>query len=232
MSDNNGRRMVVPHLFFPNIEWQESDYAHLQARLDLFSDFVLLSKVRDGQITEKFLVDPLEVTAALSGLEINSGLLPRACLFWGRKEGQDCLGLYLEPQLWPVTIHGERESWQVPLPGLVFVGHGFNYSLWAVNQRPTRLDTALYRAPTPNVHQHVCQGNAPFPQAGPETIWQAVDIFFTSRFNRDLSDGKSRHYPGCVLDHWRALWQAGVEEYPLNDLIPAQQTLKEVIYAA
>lgn len=250
MSDQTvAARRVVPNLFYPQLAWQESDYARLQARLDCYSDFLVLSKYRAGQVTEKFLVDPVELTAALSSLPLASGLLPRDCLAWGRQEGQEFLAVYLEPQVRLVTVQGEEpppppepvegggrsassgQAWRVPLPGLIFAGWGYRYRLWAVPQRPVSLASRLYRAPCPNVYHNVCQGSAPFPQASAATLWQAVEIFFSSTFNRDLSDGKSRAYPGCILDQWRALAEQGAEVYPLADLIPAQETLGEVLDA-
>jgi PRTRC genetic system protein B len=221
---------AIPDLVYPALEWADEDYAHLQARLDLYTDFVLLSKFQSGQVTEQYLVDPVEVATALAGINLNSGLLPRETLFWSRVNGQDRLGVYLPPQVWLVTIRDQAEAWRVPLPGLVFVGQGYDYSLWAVTERPTTSATPLYLAPCPNVHpEGVCRGNAPFPKAAPATIWQAVDAFFSSRFNRDLSNQKSQAYPDCVLDQWQALYEAEAETYPLADLVQTHLTLGRLI---
>jgi hypothetical protein len=222
----------VPDLIFPHIKWRDDDHASLEGRLDLFTDFIVLSKFRKGEVTEQYVVDPAEMAAAIAGISLNSGLLPHDCLFWSKKDGYDRLGIYIPPQVWPVVVRGEAQAWRVPLPGLVFVGHDYDYSLWAVAERPADRRAPLYLAPCPNVHpQGVCRGNVPFPRAGTTTVWQAVEAFFASKFNRDLSDGKSRAYPNCVLDQWQALHQAGAETYPLDDLILTNLTLGRLIDA-
>lgn len=229
-SPGDGHPAAVPDLIYPNIQWQEEDYARLEGRLDLFSDFLVLTKYRAGVVSERYAVDPAEVAAALSGLDLSSGLLPAACLFWSKKGGRDRLGVYVEPQIWPVTVRGEAETWRVPLPGLVFTGCDYNYSVWAVNERPADRRTPLYMAPCPNVHpEGVCRGNAPFPRAATHTIWQAVEVFFSSRFNRDLSARKSRAHPACVLDQWRALNESGADVYPPDDLVQTNITFGRLL---
>jgi PRTRC genetic system protein B len=221
---------AIPDLVYPTITWADEDYAHLQARLDLFDDFITLSKFHKGQVTEQYIVDPVEVATALAGINLNSGLLPQDTLFWSRVNGQERLGVYVPPQVWLVTVRDQAQAWRVPLPGLVFVGCGYDYSVWAVTERPTATTTPLYMAPCPNVQpEGVCQGNAPFPRAGPATIWQAVDVFFSSRFNRDLSNQKSKAYPDCILDQWQALYEAEAQTYPLADMVQTHLTIGRLI---
>ncbi len=229
--NNNGRGLsALPDLIYPTIQWGEADYAHLQARVDFYDDFLLLAKYRQGEVTEQYLVDPTELAAVLAGLTLHSGLLPQGCLFWSKVQGSDRLAIYLPPQVWPVTVRAEATAWRVPLPGLIFIGHDYDYSVWAVQDYPTDDQTPLYLAPCPNVHPAgVCRGNAPFPRASPTTIWHAVDIFFSSKFNRDLSNQKSQAYPDCILDQWRALHEAEVESYPLTDLVETNLTLRRLI---
>jgi len=228
---SNGRVLTaIPDLIYPAIQWGESDYVRLQARIDCYDDFLMLAKYRQGEVTEQYLVDPAELAAVLAGINLHSGLLPRDCLFWSKLRGYDRLGIYLPPRVWPVTIRDEGQAWRVPLPGLVLTGHEYDYSVWAVKDYPTDENTPLYLAPCPNVHpEGVCRGSAPFPQAGPATIWHAVDIFFSSKFNRDLSNQKSKKYPTCVLDQWRSLHEAGAETYPLDDLVNTNLTLRRLI---
>ena len=230
----NGRRagtglnglVAIPDLIYPQIRWNDDDYARLEARLDLYTDFIVLSKFFAGEVSEKYVVDPVEVAAALAGVDLGSGLLPENCLFWSKRDGWERLGLYLPPRTWLVAVRNEAQAWRIPLPGLVFIGHEYNYSLWAVAERPTGGQTPLYLAPCPNVSlAGVCRGNAPFPRAGTQTIWQAAEVFFSSKFNRDLSNSKSKAYPVCVLDQWRALNQTGAESYPMEDLVPTRLTL-------
>lgn len=229
VSVSNGL-VAIPDLIYPQIKWHDDDYARLEGRLDLYTDFVVLSKFFAGEVTEKYVVDPAEVAATLAGVDLGSGLLPEHCLFWSKRGGWDRLGIYLPPQAWLVTVRGEEHAWRVPLPGLVFTGREYDYSMWAVTERPAGRQAPLYLAPCPNVSlEGVCRGNAPFPRATTTTIWQAVDVFFGSKFNRDLSNQKSKAYPGCILDQWRILDQAGADTYPLADLVQTKYTLGSLI---
>ncbi|GAB4430156.1 MAG: hypothetical protein Kow0031_10940 [Anaerolineae bacterium] len=214
-------------MVYPGIRWHEQDYATLHARIDFYDDFLVMSRFRDGKTTRQQVVNPVDLTTALSSLSISSGLLPPGTLFWSRAQGHERLGLYLPPQVWVVSVRqqdypdSDGEAWQIPLPGLIFVGHNYNYSLWAVKDDPPLTPkTELFRAPTPNVSaEGVCRGSAPFPPAGATTMLAAAEVFFGSRFNHDLSDNKSRQHPLRVLDHWYELNQAGATEYPLDDLV-------------
>jgi hypothetical protein len=218
--------MAVPDLPYPALrKWGETGAARLAARLDLFTDFLVLS---DGT-GEHTIVDPADIATALAAVPAYSGFLPPGCLFWGQVAGRDHLAIYLEPQIRTLSVRGEPEAWQVPLPGLVFSGYEYEYRLWAVKERPAAgAPTALYRAPCPNVAENVCRGSAPFPPASTTTIWQAALVFFSSRFNPDLGEGKSQAYPDNILEQWRALHRAGAQSYPRNDLLLSGDSLGDI----
>ena len=220
------RPTALPDLVYPNLLFDESDYASLRARLDLYDSFILMTHYQNGRQTQQHLVNPTDLATALSGISLTSTLLPPHTLFWGRLDGAERIAVYLDPRLWLVTIRDQPLAWRVPLPGLIFVGHDYNYSLYAVKEPPTRPDLPLFRAPVANVSDKgVCRGSAPFPKAGAATLYQAIDVFFASKFNRDLANGKSHTYRDNILDHWQALNDAGAEEYPLSDLVETQLTL-------
>jgi PRTRC genetic system protein B len=121
----------------------------------------------------------------------------------------------------------------VPMPGLVLVGHGLKYMMYAVkghgNGWTPPGDTSLFVAPVPNISGSVCHGNVPFPPATTKTIWQAVNLFFESGFNNHLDNGKSKKYPDSILRMWRVLHRAKATSYPEDDLLPAHKTLKEIL---
>ncbi len=214
--------VALPELpIFPDLELETDKYASLQARLDLYPDFIVMTKYDQGTPDNPYLVDPAETAAALAGISLGSGLLPPDTLFWSKVDGLPRLGVYIPDRVWTVAVRGHEEALHVPLPPLVFIGHRYDYSVWAVTERPTSENTPIYVAPVPNVafDTGVCRGSAPFPQAGEATIWEGVDIFFSSRFNHDLAQKKSQAYPDNVVEQWLALSKAGVETYPLDDLV-------------
>lgn len=230
-TNGNGRNEfqispLVPVL--PGIDWAEGDYTSLQMRLDLYRDMIVARKFEAGQGGPLFVVDPLDLASVLAGLAISTGLLPEGCLFWSRKDGQERLGVYVPPKVWPVSIFREEQTWHVPLPGLVFVGAGKKYELYAVKERPG-VKVKLYNAPCPNVSGSVCTGSAPFPEASAATIWQAVEAFFTSGFNGHLVQNKSQRQPADILAVWRELHEARARKYPLADLVEAGISFKRVM---
>jgi hypothetical protein len=216
------QQVDLSHLVFPHQSWGEDDYASLQARLEFYPEAPVLTKFRQGEVTRQYPVDPLDTAAALAGGHpARSGLLPEGCLYWGRMAGEIALAIYLEPRVRTVKIHGEPSAWRVPLPGLVFRGHMYEYRLWAVKERPAAGAT-LYRAPCPGVDDDaVCRGVALPPLSVSAVIDRAVGVFFSTPFEAGPAEGKSRAYPENILEQWRALHLAGAQSYPADDLVEA-----------
>lgn len=213
---------------FPALRFEENEYARLQMRLDLFEDRVVATRYQNGTAEASFIADPLAVAQALAGLDVDSGLLPGNVLFWQQRGGQERVGLWLPPDLYLMQV--EQKKFEIPLPGLVLVGQGKKYSLFAVTEaeRPGP-ETDLYHPPCPNVSGSVCRGNVPFPVAGASTMGAAARLFFDSGFNGHLANGKSRKYPDNILRMWRVLNRIKAEEYPLDDLVMSQWRLKDLV---
>ncbi|GIK42422.1 MAG: hypothetical protein BroJett011_62550 [Chloroflexota bacterium] len=218
---------------YPQFEFKEDDYDSIKLRLDLYGSMIAATRFNgQGRPVETYALDPADVATALANVPLVSGLLPRHCLFWGKANGGERLAIFVEPKVWPVSVEREKETWYVPMPGLVFIGQGGKYTLYAVKEQYWPVaDTPLYHAPCPNVwgNTGICQGNAPFPEARAATIWQAVEVFFASGFNNHLAQGKSKAHKDNILKIWRALHEANAGEYPLDDLVETGRTLAKVV---
>jgi PRTRC genetic system protein B len=217
-----------------------AEVQHLQVRLDLYNESIVLTQYHQGRPLQSFEVDPTDLAAAFGGLAFSSGLLPPDCLAYARVGGQERLVVYRPPQRATLTVTRKaappgdqtQSQYTIPLPGLVFRGHGAEYAVFAVRERPAALTAPLYHAPFPNVYPdgRICQGTATFPAARAATIHAAARVFLGgSRFNRDLSQGKSGQYPQDVTRLWADLDQAGATEFPLADLQPTRQTLADLV---
>jgi PRTRC genetic system protein B len=227
--EQTGPSGAITDLIFPAMQWQNEDYTDLLLRIDLYRHFPVLTTFDQGKATSQYVVDPTALAAALSDFPVNTGLLPPNTLFWGHQQSRR-IGIYIAPQAHTVSVRNEQRAWRVPLPGLVFIGQDYSYAVWALKDEPTSPNIPVFHAPCPNVHpEGVCRGNAPFPRADTATIWRAAEVFFESRFNQDLSQGKSQEYPDNILERWRALAEAEAEAYPLEDLVPANLTLGRLI---
>jgi PRTRC genetic system protein B len=185
---------------------------------------------RCGAAAATYPVSMVEVSNAFNRFGARTGLLPADALFWSSIAGSLRLGIWLNPAIRALRIgRGKKvETLRVPLPGLVFVGQGKQYSIYAAQKRPMTDRAQLYQAPLPNVHQNgsICAGNVQFPAASGETIGQAVEMFFESLFNYDLADGKLRN-DANLITFLRGLRKA--RAFPIDRLAPSPVTLREVM---
>lgn len=63
------RLLAIPDLVYPHIRWQDNDYARLEGRLDLYTDFVVLSKfLADAGAEEYPASDLIETNLTLGRL--------------------------------------------------------------------------------------------------------------------------------------------------------------------
>ena len=157
----------------------------------LTDETIYLSRYDErGTRTACYPVTAADVAAAFSTFGASTGLLPRDTLFWQHTAQGDRLALWLPPERRTLVFGGRIAPLTLTLPGLVFVGQGRQYWLYAALRRPEGRDQ-LYRAPLPNVHQDgkICQGSVKFPACSVATVRQAAELFFTSEFNYDLLAG-------------------------------------------
>ncbi len=204
----------------------------LRVRLDIYDEALFRTSYQDGRPVSFDEVSPLDVAAALSGLDVGAGILPRDVLFYSRAGSGGLVGVYLPPQRRILRLGSAAEPLTVPTPPLVFAGRDNNFYVYAlaIGDWPTA-ETELCRAPFPNVYSggRICRGTVKFPPCGLDTIHRAAALFFESNFNHDLSNGKSRRHPDDVTAMWRALHDEGDEVYLLDDLVAMGKTLGELL---
>lgn len=219
--------MTEPNAFFSRVS-ADNSYQRLLGRVDLFEETLFYTRFDQGKPAAAFEVNPADLVAAFSGVPLATGLLPRDCLFYSRSGQHERIAVYLPAKVHTlaVAVLGKRDEFKIPLPPLVFVGHGTDYWIHAVKQYPGP-DEGLFLAPLPNVHNdgHICAGSVKFPRCSAKTIHQAAADFFSSDFNLDLSAGKSKKKT-ALLELWEGL--RGKDDYPLGDLVPSRITLAEL----
>lgn len=233
MSILNGKQQDKQYPIFPEIEWNDREYAQLRGRLHLFEDHIVLEKIDGDQTIESYIVDPADLAARLNNTSLTTGLLPKNCVFWARENGHEKIGVYLEPQIWPLSVQGEKETCHVPLPGLIFVGHEKKYTALAIKEAGWPNGQAeLYHAPMPNIYLKtgICSGNIKFPLCDSNTIWTAVEMFMQARFNDHLANNKSKKYKATILDQWHILSKNKAKQYPINDMISTGLTLSDFLW--
>ena len=154
----------------------------------LTDESIYLSRYDDrGERTACYPVTAADVAACFSTFGSSTGLLPADTLFWQHTAQGDRLALWLPPARRTLRFGGRIAPLTMPVPGLVFVGRGRSYWLYAALRRPEGRDQ-LYCAPLPNVHANgaICAGSVKFPACTVATVRAAADLFFESEFNYDL----------------------------------------------
>lgn len=157
----------------------------------------------------------------------DTSLLPANCLFWQNKANQDRVAIWLPPARRTLDF-GEGRRVTVPVPGLVFIGQGLTFWLWAAPERPTCVNAPLYHAPLPNIFNdgRVCNGSVKFPKANAATIAAAAQLFFESGFARHLDD---RTILGAGNATKFMLSLARKRTFPVKHLAPAGLTMDGLI---
>ncbi len=201
--------------------------------LDVYDESIFRTIYEQGEAVSKDEVSPLDLGQALSGLNTGTGILPPNVFFF-RQSGDECqLGVYLP--LAVRTLKKGTKAFTLPLPPLLFIGRGEKYFVYALNGVGwPEMNRPLYFAPLPNVHEigKICRGSVQFLPTSPGTIYRAIDLFFDSHFNRDLSNGKSRKYPKDVTQGWAEVVDSGMDAYPLDDLVANGKKVEDLLNEA
>jgi PRTRC genetic system protein B len=186
---------------------------------------------RSGAATLTYPAAIGEVCNAFNQFGANTGLLPAETLFWQSRSGVMRIGVWLPAAVRTIRVQvkTQPETLRVPLPGLMVIGQGPQYTVLALTERPTTGREMLYKTPLPNVHDNgaVCAGSVTFPVASAATMSQAVALFFDSLFNADLSYGKLRS--GELLPFLRKLSKSRARKFPIDQLVPTGVTVNELI---
>ena len=196
----------------------------LRLRLDFHDESVSMHDYADGPARIR-LVSALDVAHALAReLDLDTGLLPRECLWWAKTAAGVRIAVGREPKVWTIRLRERHDTrprrMRLPMPGLVFVclpGRQPPYVL-AAKARPAAMTDVLYRCPTYNVFDtgRVCTGSHEFPS----NASKVPEAFFESYFStvESTGRGRSRRFPEDVGQLWSDL--RGQPSFPLDDLVP------------
>jgi hypothetical protein len=90
------------------------------------------------------------------------------------------------------------------------------------------LNSQLYQFPLPNINSdgQVCWGSVSPRNKDTATIWAN---FISSKFNYDLSGGKSLSRPNSIVDKLIDISQSLATVYPEQDLVPHGWSLTKII---
>lgn len=223
------------------------------ALLFLGNDELFAFYYRDAQSGAQSckFVSAASVKAALAmmptrAVDVDTGWLPTQILRLGMStEGVRWLAVFVPPAVRTIAcVDSDRGllSLRVPLPGLVFGGRGASYYVWAVKAR-TREEvggrTPVFHTPLPNISAAgaICFGANRLPHASPQSLDEALSVFWRSPFNGHNANAIAASHQGDIRYLLQDLDKQGRESYPLEELCPIvyadakrrQLTLDEVL---
>ena len=204
--------------------------------LEFFNEQILFrARNTAGGDSYKFL-SPAAVTAAFRNAPVDSGWIPPGVIRCGSTT-QGSFAVLSEPaRKYPLWIEGQRSErskpFLVPLPSLIFLGRGKDYSVWAIREPVAQPSSRLFKAPLPNVFANgsICWGANKPPRATPAGIRQAWDLFISSPFNGHAAGEKAKSHRDDVRPLLRSLHNK--RTFPLAQMIATGRTLDSTINAA
>ncbi len=209
-----------------------------QAALLFVDDQYVFRWRENGAELIKF-ISPAAVRAAFSQEPIDTGWLPLGTRRWGTGPGGDWAVLFVPPARQRLRFENDglfaRKTalveLEVPMPGLVLMGAGQTYYVWAIKEKELHPDRMAYHAPLPNLDHAgaVCFGNNPLPRVTAGTIARAWQLFLDSPFTNHSANGKSRRYPDDVRVQLARLAAPRRRRYPASDLVSRQQTVNQSV---
>ena len=199
----------------------------------------LLLEYKDGEAVVRKCISPEAARNAFSSAGIDSDWLPEHVCRYGIGPGGPWLflrfppGRYLVPLADPIRLSGGRAPYTmlaVPMPGLLFLGYGTHYYVWAYKLWK-HAATKLFKAPVANVYPDgaICFGSVNPRVAHGNTIANSWRLFWDSNFSDHLASGKSATHPDNILPFLAKLHSTEAQDYPLDDLEPAHLSIAAII---
>jgi hypothetical protein len=194
-------------------------------------DYILKFKngLKDNEIVTKSLRAP-EVAAAFTRETVDSGWIASGIMRVGSGHKGPWF-VFFKPACKVKIQIGTAKRIEIPIPSTVLVGIDNEYRLFAVSGKQFDAQAKVYRAPFPNVYGEgrICWGKNTKPKVSMDWAMVAWNLFFEAPFNGDLAAGKSKinNYKDDIRKQLKSL--AGLENYPMNDLVQYRSTLNELV---
>ena len=213
-------------LDLPTYQWElpkdlEVPRDELAARVDIYSESVVLYLVEKGTITTKVISADELAAALLRHTTLNSGILPEGTLWWKMGRSGPEIALWRPPKVWKVALQEEvfkpARRFSLPMPGLIFLCNpGRQPKVYAVKQKPRATNIEVYHAPLFNVYHDgsTCPGTHKYGNG----VAGIPEEFFTAFFTKAAGPGgRSKKYPQDLLKLWEEI--DGQDKYPNADLV-------------
>lgn len=117
---------------------------------------------------------------------------------------------------------------EIPLPGLILLGFGQSYYLWATLDKNVTRKSTICAAPFPNLDNSgkICFGTNITPECRLETIESVWRLILDSPFNNHQNQNRCLSHPQDVRKLLLTL--DGKKTFPKNAVIKTQHTVSEL----
>jgi PRTRC genetic system protein B len=203
-------------------------FGEVKAALYFLEGQYLFCWQEEGQMRSK-LVSPEAARIAFEQEPMDSHWMPEHIIRAGVNLRGEWIVQFIPPQRYAIEF--DHAQIIVPLPGLIFTAVGSSYYLWAIKEKTFTAEALAYHAPLPNISAagKLCLGTNRPPVAAMNKIEPARQMFFSARFNSDLSNGKSQKEPDNIIVQLQAIARTKRRTYPLNDLIPLGHSIDRIV---
>ncbi len=215
--------MMISQMSDPNFNVQGALY---------FLDGHYLFRYRNGSGLESKFVTAMDVAAAFSGVEQDTGWLAPGIVRTGHVSRGKWFVYSAPPQKVEIQVEGDSlETLTIPIPRTVLAGIGTQFYLWALHSKHFSSDEEAFHAPFPNVHPGgaICWGTNTPGEAEAGRARKTWELFFGTPFNAHLAQNKSEAQPGDVRNLLRSLATQKVHKYPVGDLQPVNRSIDFLI---
>ena len=167
-------------------------------------------------------VSPTALRTAFSFEPIDTGWMQPGIV----RYGTGSMGTYLVkfiPPLMHLLNCDEIGTLKILLPAMLFMGMEKKYWVWAIKGKTFDPKAVAFHTPLPNVYNsgQVCWGVNEPPDASPQGIEPAWNLFIFSLFTNHLATGKSKSHLSDVRQQLLKLHQRGKRStYSNSDLMP------------
>jgi PRTRC genetic system protein B len=199
------------------------------AELIFYQGQYLLHYMREGRERYKLLTGAA-LRAAFSGQPVDSGWLPPGIVRWGEGTHGVYAVKWIAPGVHKLAVEvattkkgkPKTKNLQVALPGIVFIGIGTSYYVYALKGDKLNPRAEVFTAPLSNVYTSglICWGENKPPQAAAESMAAAWNLFLGSPFNDHLANGKSVGHPKDIRQQLIQIANQKADKYPEKDIPP------------
>lgn len=223
--------LITPQQFAELLTTPPRSLSDIDAEILLINEsFILHYKEEQKDVYKCLSAQALQ--QAFSHQPSDSGWIPENLVRHGKTAMGDWSVLFIPPQIYSIQLEHKTtvRTLKIPLPSFIFFGINTQYWLGSIKETSFNSNSQVYYPPLPNTDHtlKICWGNNQPQKANLHQIQKAWTLFMSSVFSPHYVDDKSEQYPKNVIKRLQAFHRK--KHYPLEDLIPTNKTVDQLVH--